>query len=229
MRGHRALGINLFEESLRQLRTTGGSCIPAIVFSNYAGWLLSVNMVHRAREVLQEAVRFASTTAVTWHSATTLTGLALADAREHNFATAARRLGALEAIRVRADLMIPFYYQVRIDEAAQLALNNLGPFVYEREWEAGYTDPAEVVATMREDATSLGERGASTLARDLGLTRREFQVLALVAAGHSDRDIAVRLCISVRTASTHVGSMRVKLGAASRAEAAVRAIHLGLA
>lgn len=229
MRGNRALGINLFEEALQQLRTTGGSCIPVIVFSNYAGWLLSIEMVQRAREVLQEAVRFASTTAVTWQSATTLTGLALADALEHNFASAARRLGALEAIRIRADLMTPFYYQARIDEATQLALDHLGRFVFAREWEAGYADPVEVVVTMREDAASLGERSASTLARDLGLTRREFQVLALVAAGHSDRDIAARLCISVRTASKHVGAILVKLGVTSRAEAAVRAMHLGLA
>jgi predicted ATPase/DNA-binding CsgD family transcriptional regulator len=229
MRGQRALGISLFEEALAQLRTIGGSCFAVVVLSNYAGWLLSFDMSQRAREVLQEAARLASTAAVTWQVATTLVGLALADAMEGKALAAARRLGALDAIRVRADLMTPFFYQDRIDRATQLARDELGPRIFEREWEAGYADPAAIVATMQEDAGSLRERHVSEMARKLGLTLRELQVLELVAAGKSDREIAAALFISVRTASKHVGSIRDKMGVASRAEAAVRALQLGLA
>ena len=52
------------------------------------------------------------------------------------------------------------------------------------------------------------------------LTRRERQVLALVAEGLSNTDIADRLVISRSTVKTHVSSVIAKLGAASRTEAA---------
>jgi DNA-binding NarL/FixJ family response regulator len=60
------------------------------------------------------------------------------------------------------------------------------------------------------------------------LTARERQVLPLLIAGRSDREIAVALFISTRTASDHVGAILRKLGAATRAEAAVRAVRDGL-
>jgi ATP/maltotriose-dependent transcriptional regulator MalT len=229
LRGHWALGISHFELALEQLRRTGGSCIPVIVFSNFAGWLLSLGMVQRAREVLQEAVGYTATSAVTWQSAITLVGLALADALEGKTVTAARRLGATEAIRIRADLVIPVHYQVRMDQATQLARDDLGALAFQREWERGLNDPLAFVATMREDAAALHVQRNAELARELGLTLRESEVLGLVAAGMSDRDIADKLFISVRTASKHVGSILVKMGVTSRAEAAVRAMQLGLA
>jgi DNA-binding CsgD family transcriptional regulator len=63
---------------------------------------------------------------------------------------------------------------------------------------------------------------------DLGLTPREAEVLALVAAGRSNRQIAQALFISPKTASVHVSNILAKLGVANRAEAAVAAHRLGL-
>jgi DNA-binding CsgD family transcriptional regulator len=63
----------------------------------------------------------------------------------------------------------------------------------------------------------------------LGLTAREIEVLRLVAAGRSNRDIAAELFISAKTASVHVSNILAKLGAASRTEAAVIAHQAGLA
>lgn len=58
---------------------------------------------------------------------------------------------------------------------------------------------------------------------DLGvLTRREQQVLAQVADGRTDRDIAAALHIGSRTVEKHVEHIRAKLGARSRAEAVAR-------
>ncbi|HEV8460609.1 MAG TPA: LuxR C-terminal-related transcriptional regulator, partial [Gaiellaceae bacterium] len=54
----------------------------------------------------------------------------------------------------------------------------------------------------------------------LGLTRREAEVLALVARGYTNREIAGELVISVKTASVHVSNILRKLGAPSRQEAA---------
>ena len=63
--------------------------------------------------------------------------------------------------------------------------------------------------------------------RRLGLTRRETQVLGLVAEGHTNRQIAETLYISDKTASVHVSNILGKLGVANRAAAAVAAHRLG--
>ena len=70
--------------------------------------------------------------------------------------------------------------------------------------------------------------GASTPAEQLGLTPREAEVLALVAAGRSNRQIAQALFISPKTASVHVSNILAKLGVAGRVEAAAIAHRLGL-
>jgi DNA-binding CsgD family transcriptional regulator len=59
------------------------------------------------------------------------------------------------------------------------------------------------------------------------LTARELEVLALVAAGHTNREIGDRLFISEKTASVHVTHAMDKLGALSRYEAAAAATRLG--
>jgi DNA-binding NarL/FixJ family response regulator len=61
-----------------------------------------------------------------------------------------------------------------------------------------------------------------------GLTERELEVLALVADGQSNKQIARRLCITVRTTNFHVGNILQKLDVASRVEAAIWAKGQGL-
>ncbi|MFF0213599.1 helix-turn-helix transcriptional regulator [Streptomyces vinaceus] len=62
----------------------------------------------------------------------------------------------------------------------------------------------------------------------LGLTSRERDVLSLVAAGRSNRQIAEELFISPKTASVHVSNILAKLGVAGRGEAAALAHRLRL-
>jgi DNA-binding CsgD family transcriptional regulator len=61
-----------------------------------------------------------------------------------------------------------------------------------------------------------------------GLTRREREVLALVADGRTNRQIAERLFISESTAGVHVSNIIGKLGVATRGEAAAIAFRLRL-
>ncbi len=85
--------------------------------------------------------------------------------------------------------------------------------------------------------TALGRRGR--LSRDQerpgsqvnvlrGLTAREHEVLLLLAAGRTNREIATELFIAPKTASVHVSNILAKLGAASRTEAAAIAHAEGI-
>lgn len=74
---------------------------------------------------------------------------------------------------------------------------------------------------------------AKLLARPTGqavihLTPREYDTLALVAAGLHNAEIAERLFVSVKTVEFHVGNVLAKLGARSRTDAIRRARLLGL-
>jgi DNA-binding NarL/FixJ family response regulator len=60
------------------------------------------------------------------------------------------------------------------------------------------------------------------------LTAREREILALVAAGMSNKEIAAELVISERTARTHVSNVLGKLNLTSRTQAALVAVREGL-
>ena len=81
---------------------------------------------------------------------------------------------------------------------------------------------------LLETQDRLASEGLPAPAYPQGLTQREVEVLRLVAAGRTDREIAEELIISVRTVTTHVGNILNKTGAANRAEAASFATRHGL-
>jgi DNA-binding CsgD family transcriptional regulator len=62
----------------------------------------------------------------------------------------------------------------------------------------------------------------------LGLTPREREVLALVALGRTNRQIAEELFITENTAGVHVSNILGKLDVTGRGEAAAIAYRLGL-
>ena len=87
-------------------------------------------------------------------------------------------------------------------------------------------EAVELAATLRADLAPAPDRSAAP-ADPFGLSPREREVLALLAAQHTDREIAERLFISPHTASTHVKRVLAKLDAANRREAAALAARHG--
>ena len=61
-----------------------------------------------------------------------------------------------------------------------------------------------------------------------GLTAREVEVLILLARGMSNKQIAERLVVTPKTAGNHVEHIYAKIGASSRAAAAMFAVQHGL-
>ncbi len=58
--------------------------------------------------------------------------------------------------------------------------------------------------------------------RPLGLSLRETEVMTLIAAGHSNGEIAAKLVLAEKTVKNHVNRIYAKLGAQSRAAAISR-------
>jgi DNA-binding CsgD family transcriptional regulator len=81
---------------------------------------------------------------------------------------------------------------------------------------------------LEPPARPVVEPETPSAAASLGLTRREAEVLALVAAGRTNRQIGQALFITPKTASIHVSRILAKLGVAGRGEAAAIAHRLGL-
>lgn len=73
----------------------------------------------------------------------------------------------------------------------------------------------------------LGDAAPAEANGDSPLTRRETEVLRLVAAGLSNREIASSLVLSEHTIHRHVANVLRKLGQSSRAAAAAQATRLG--
>jgi DNA-binding CsgD family transcriptional regulator len=78
------------------------------------------------------------------------------------------------------------------------------------------------------DAVLVAPETSAQTDADAGLTPRELEVLALLAEGASNKEIARRLKISVHTAKFHVGQVLDKLDATGRTDAVAHAARLGV-
>jgi predicted ATPase/DNA-binding CsgD family transcriptional regulator len=109
----------------------------------------------------------------------------------------------------------------------------LGTVRFQMLWATGWSrDVREALDTAMAavEAADLQDLPAPTPARAgrFHLTPREQEVLALVASGRSDGEIARSLVISKKTVSVHVASIKSKLGASSRVEVATIALRESL-
>lgn len=92
-----------------------------------------------------------------------------------------------------------------------------------RSWIEAVASRARIQLGEGPQRAGRAEKGAAPTLSD-----RELEVLALVAAGHTNREIGDRLFISEKTVSVHVTHTMNKLGALSRYEAAATATRQGL-
>jgi DNA-binding NarL/FixJ family response regulator len=96
---------------------------------------------------------------------------------------------------------------------------------------SGRRQPVTAPAAAGEHAPSpaaLADPADRDPGRELGLSRREVEVLLLVAGGLSNGEIAERLFITRKTAAVHVTHILNKLSVSNRVEAAMIAARVGL-
>jgi DNA-binding NarL/FixJ family response regulator len=100
------------------------------------------------------------------------------------------------------------------------------------------TEADELIEAIKAAACGqvhLSPKAAARLMREVrlpespeALTERETEVLRLLARGHSNKEIALSLNIGEKTVKTHVSSILSKLNVASRTQAALYAVRIGL-
>jgi DNA-binding CsgD family transcriptional regulator len=124
----------------------------------------------------------------------------------------------MELARARLELA-----KVLADEQPEIAVAEAKAALDAFELQQAATDADVAAALLR----SLGAAGRSGPKRRAPLTKRESEVLELLAHGLSNPEIANRLFISTKTAEHHVGHILAKLGLRNRAEAAAYAARAG--
>ncbi|MDT0464472.1 ATP-binding protein [Streptomyces gibsoniae] len=154
-----------------------------------------------------------------------LEGLAVIAARTSQFETGLRLIGAAAGIGHHA----PWegaWWRERVQAARSAALEALPAGRATAALKAG----KEMRGSQASEA-SAGTHGADATpvpAADLPLSRRECEVVTHVVEGLTNRQVAARMHLSVRTVETHIRNIRTTLGLRSRAHIAAWAAERGI-
>jgi non-specific serine/threonine protein kinase len=140
---------------------------------------------------------------------------------------AAWLFGAAEGLREAIGAGLP-NHSARHDQTVERLRKQLGDEAFGRLWAEGRSTPlAEVVERTLDSSANAPVQNASNgrSAVPFHLTNREVEVLRLICAGMSNREISERLFISERTAQTHVQHILDKMDVNTRAAAAALAVE----
>jgi predicted ATPase/DNA-binding CsgD family transcriptional regulator len=181
-----------------------------------ASWLLGDS--ERAEEVQRAALGIKRDVGDQVGTALCLDALAWIAASRGQAARAAGLLGAAAAARNAVPATLPEPLAAHGEAAVTRARAALGEASFAEHFARGQAMPAAraVALGLKEPAPAAADHPAAP-AR---LTPREREVAALIAGGMSNREIAARLVISVRTAETHVQHIMGKLGLTARTQIA---------
>ena len=241
----------LYEESAATFRELGDLKHVAMAIRNLAGICLDQGEQERAEALYQESLALDRQLGDTLSIAICFEGLATVAVEREQMERAARLLGA--AAPVRAALGAPRHpkQQERYERAVRAARSSLGEDVFESAYADGQSlsaDAAVDEALAAGDPVGAAPHAAEPLqaeatyptvldyperedvsAASSGLSARELEVLRLLAAGKSNREIADALVISLNTVARHVSNIFDKVGAQNRTEVAAFAHRHGLA
>lgn len=141
-------------------------------------------------------------------------------------ATAARLRGAALAQRQVAGADPTGWEQTQLARLDAAIATALDPADADHQLQAGRTMPPDAALRLAAEAAAAPESSPS--GTDAGLTARQLEVAALVAAGCTNRQIARGLGISEKTAEVHVRNIMERLRISGRAGIATWAVHHGL-
>jgi predicted ATPase/DNA-binding CsgD family transcriptional regulator len=230
--------VALLEQSLAMHRRLGLTA--AITLCHLGDWALRRRETPQAMGYFTEALLAGMRGGEHDAVVVSLVGLARFAVAVGQPEVAARLIGGAEAQRPRARVSISLEDRRELEQAAAVARSTLGEELSRVARARGESTPlsrlvAETMAWVHSLSSPESKSGAwtahpaSPATFPDGLSRREIDVLRLIAGGKSNQEIAASLTISLNTVARHVSNIFDKVGAANRTEAAAYAYRHGIA
>jgi DNA-binding NarL/FixJ family response regulator len=124
-----------------------------------------------------------------------------------------------------------YVHTALVNGASGFLLKDAGPALLVEAVKAAHRGDAlvspQITVRLLEHVTGRGGRRSGAVEPADALTEREEEALRLVAAGHTNAEIAEALFVSPSTVKTHLGNLQAKLGARNRVELAAWAWQSG--
>jgi ATP/maltotriose-dependent transcriptional regulator MalT len=222
--GDLAQAADWFREALAFARQSGDTGSQVLGLFNLAQTARQMGELDRAAALYREGIILAHGLGAQEDLFYMLAAIGGVEVERQQFLRAARLLGAAAAQSDMLGVPLQPLEQAQFDADRAAVQAALSATVFAETWTAGRS--LSLDAAVRE-ALEVLEAGSTTTPGHL-FSDRELEVLRLLAAGRSDRDIAAALFISLGTATTHVKHIRTKLGVHSRGAAIAYAIRHGL-
>jgi non-specific serine/threonine protein kinase len=228
----------LYEECLAIQRGLGDRGYLAVALNNAAVAAYARADYRRAAQLWVENLKVRQEFGPRLHLRYTLSGLASVAAVTGQPALAARLNGAVEAVNRAMGAQWHPRDQVEGEQELAALRAQLGEAEFSQAWAEGLAMPTEhaIELALGVAAGLEGEPqhvtpwrvGAPDPRLAERLNEREIEVLSLIAAGFSNREIADRLVLAVSTVKWHINNLFAKLGVRSRTQAVAHARELGL-
>jgi non-specific serine/threonine protein kinase len=224
LQGRPGEGLEDIERALRILRQVPTASRPDLLANcvyGYGAALLALDRLDEARDQFVSGLRSAAQDESHEAAAYFLQGLACVVAREGRAATCLELLAAAERCQRLAGLGPDASPVTPTAEAERESRARLGTRAADEAWKRGLLlDVRSVLDRMR---------AADRREADSSLPRRKLEIVRLVAAGRSNKEIGHQLAISERTVESHLEQVRDRFGFRNRAEMTAWAVTKGLA
>jgi non-specific serine/threonine protein kinase len=214
------------EEAMRLFRMEGSRHGAAHVVSDLGRIALKRGEPARAAALWQEALGLGWDV---WDVRFTIEGLAGVAVACREPERAARLFGAAEALRERYGIVLTPIHLPEHAANVVAARAALGDATFAAAWAEGWRMSLDLARAEAAKVGQIPETSASGAVPVHGLTPRELEVLRLVAAGRSNREVADALSISVDTVKRHLSNVLAKLDLPSRSALTAYAHTHGLA
>jgi predicted ATPase/DNA-binding CsgD family transcriptional regulator len=207
----------LLKDSLPILRQAKDATFTSQALMALGLVMVDVGQLTQARTLFVEALSIAHRSSNQFAINLTLEGLAGLAAAQQQHQRALHLAGAASAARDATGMRpLPAHFHPRLYSWLAPARRRVGTKAASEAWELGRKlSLPEAMAYATGEAGKMPVTGPSAV-----LTRRELEIAELVSQGLTNRQIAERLVLSVRTAEGHVERVRDKLGVQSRAQIA---------
>jgi predicted ATPase/DNA-binding CsgD family transcriptional regulator len=242
MRGDYVEAYDRYYEAAGIARRRGDPISTALGLTHAGEALSMLGRYLQAHELIDEALTIAQAsgaTVIMIEAVQSASELAAAEAQHER---AVRLLAAVEALRRRHGAALAIDEYPRIVAVIRAAHASLGQQRFAAVWAEGQRYSIEQAIELARAAPAPPPLALSPLALPLpasapvlerdseleALTQREREVLALLAAGLTNKEIAARLVISPNTVQSHLKAIFGKLGVATRAAATRAAFERGM-